>query len=211
MNSISGIYKILNITNGKCYIGSAVNIAARWRIHTSRLRHGNHHSVKLQRSWNKHGKSAFEFSIIEECEIESLLDREQYWIDSLGSFGNAGYNMSPTAGNSLGLKHTPEAREKQSVSAKNRPDDTPECKALKSNGQIARRERERAEGLLNKNTYANSTTGVLGVYFNKARNKWQAQIRVNRKSITLGRYEKIEDAISARKDAERKYYPDKPT
>ena len=40
----------------------------------------------------------------------------------------------------------------------------------------------------------------------KNRNKWIAQITVNYKNIHLGRYENIEDAIKARKEAEVKYF-----
>jgi len=46
----SGIYKITNIANNKCYIGSAVNITARFATHRHQLRNEKHHSKYLQRS-----------------------------------------------------------------------------------------------------------------------------------------------------------------
>lgn len=48
-------------------------------------------------------------------------------------------------------------------------------------------------------------SGKTGVSWNKVHNKWQAAICVNRKTIPLGMYENIDDAVQARRDAEVKY------
>lgn len=48
-------------------------------------------------------------------------------------------------------------------------------------------------------------SGVTGVRFNQRRSKWEADIRVDRKLVFIGRFDKLEDAISARKAAEAKY------
>lgn len=50
--SVSGIYRI-NINN-KCYIGSAVNIKHRWMRHKTQLTNQTHHSILLQRAYNKY-------------------------------------------------------------------------------------------------------------------------------------------------------------
>lgn len=76
-----GIYKITNISNKKVYIGQSKYIEKRWTEHIRLLEKGKHHSLKLQRSWDKHGKNKFKFEIIEECEIDMLNIKEQYWID----------------------------------------------------------------------------------------------------------------------------------
>lgn len=106
----SGIYAIRCHANGKSYIGSAVNIKRRWRSHLEDLKRGNHHAVRMQRSWQKYGPSTFEFVVVEYVPILlQLLEREQYWIDALNAAApNAGFNTSPTAGSSLGVKHSPE-------------------------------------------------------------------------------------------------------
>lgn len=52
----------------------------------------------------------------------------------------------------------------------------------------------------------NNTSGHKGVAFDKSRNKYMAYINVHDKRIYLGRYETIEDAIKARKQAEEKHY-----
>lgn len=98
----SGIYLIRNKKNKKSYIGSAVNIKGRWRTHRSGLKHNKHHNRFLQRSWNKYGEESFEFSVLEYCDKEELIAKEQNYLDKL----NPEYNLSPTAKNCLGVKHT---------------------------------------------------------------------------------------------------------
>lgn len=61
----SGIYCIINIKNGHKYIGSSTNMYQRLMCHRSWLRRGSHHSIYLQRAWNKYGESIFECYAIE--------------------------------------------------------------------------------------------------------------------------------------------------
>lgn len=112
----SGIYKITNTINDKCYIGSAVNIKNRWVQHIKHLNSDNHHSVYLQRAWNKDGKENFKFEILLICLKEELLIKEQSFLDWL----NPEYNMCKIAGSSLGYKHTIHTRNKMSSSQKGR-------------------------------------------------------------------------------------------
>lgn len=48
-----------------------------------------------------------------------------------------------------------------------------------------------------------NTSGTTGVYWDKSRKLWIASIKVNYKSISLGRYADIEDAIAARSVANK--------
>lgn len=50
---------------------------------------------------------------------------------------------------------------------------------------------------------ANNTSGVTGVSWDSRREKWAAYIRYNYVVRSLGRYAKIDDAIAARRKAER--------
>jgi group I intron endonuclease len=106
----SGIYRIINKVNNKCYIGSAINIFGRFATHRNQLRDNKHHSVYLQRSWNKYGEDNFVFERVEYCEKNILLIREQYYIDLL----TPEYNMCKIAGSSLGMKGTLESNQKKS-------------------------------------------------------------------------------------------------
>ena len=102
----TGIYQIRNLVNDNIYVGSAVDISQRWWRHTCDLRKNKHHSQHLQRAWNKYGKESFELSILEECEPvkETLLDREQYYLDTF----RPEYNICPKAYSCLGIKRTEE-------------------------------------------------------------------------------------------------------
>ena len=55
-----------------------------------------------------------------------------------------------------------------------------------------------------KLTEAN-TSGTVGVYWYKRKNKWCAEIVCDYKKIRLGYFDEIQDAIAARKQAEKKY------
>lgn len=113
--SASGIYAIRNTVNGKVYVGSAVNIEKRWRLHRNQLALSTHHSKKLQNAWNKHGSQSFVFEVLELVDDKSnLLEREQHWIDTLSAFSN-GYNGRLRAESYLGMKHSSDVIAKMSA------------------------------------------------------------------------------------------------
>lgn len=105
METISGIYKIENMINGKVYIGSAVNIARRRNTHLSTLKHNKHENIILQQAYNKYGSEAFKFEILEIITDKSLLIiREQYYLNLYRCFKKKyGYNICPNAYSSLGV------------------------------------------------------------------------------------------------------------
>ena len=117
---ISGIYQIKNTKNNKIYVGSSINIKARWSQHRSDLKKMKHHSKHLQRAWYHYGEDAFVFSILEDVEDPNLLiEREQHYLDLYKSYEKEiGYNNSPTAKNCLGYRHTDEAKARMSKSRK---------------------------------------------------------------------------------------------
>lgn len=61
------------------------------------------------------------------------------------------------------------------------------------------------EGIQSQTISKANTSGVRGVYFNKRRGKWVAQIAFKGKCYYLGGYNKLEDAAKARIDGERMY------
>jgi group I intron endonuclease len=112
----SGIYQIVNVENGKRYIGSAVDFKKRWSAHMGELRRGTHHSVSLQRAYKKHGEGAIQCGIILNCPPNKwdLLYNEQWFID----MDNPEYNTCKKAGNCMGRKFSVESRAKLSAAAK---------------------------------------------------------------------------------------------
>lgn len=113
----SGIYIIKNIINNKCYIGSTSHINQRKKEHFSRLYNQTHHNIHLQNSYNKYGKDAFIFEIIEVVDYKNggkltLLDREQYYINIL----KPEYNILQIAGSTLGYNHSEEIKDQISKS-----------------------------------------------------------------------------------------------
>ena len=77
----AGIYRIINSSNGKCYVGSSIDINRRRLEHFSALSHNRHVNNHLQNAYNKYGKDSFIFEVIENLEItdnikEDLLERE---------------------------------------------------------------------------------------------------------------------------------------
>ena len=79
-----GIYQIKCKGNNQIYIGSTRNIQERWRQHIAHLRSNKHHSIYLQRSFNKYGEDSFEFTVLLrmfDYNEELLRLNEWYYIE----------------------------------------------------------------------------------------------------------------------------------
>lgn len=111
----SGIYQIKHVKSSRRYIGSSqIPVYKRVARHKKLLANGVHHSVKLQRAWDKYGAEQFEVFVLETVlDPTQLLPIEQYWIDFYKA-ATKGYNMSPTAGSLKGLSHSDETKQKMS-------------------------------------------------------------------------------------------------
>lgn len=72
----------------------------------------------------------------------------------------------------------------------------------KSNLRVAKR----IENCRNRRLNRNNTSGVTGVYWASREQKWRATIKVNYKYIELGDFDDFNDAVRARKDAEKVYF-----
>ena len=89
------IYFITNKVTGKQYIGQTTNIEDRINKHLSYLRHGKHHSIKLQRAFNKYGEENFVFhwDTYNIANLNDLLLLEQQKISEFNTYYD-GYNCS---------------------------------------------------------------------------------------------------------------------
>jgi hypothetical protein len=68
-----------------------------------------------------------------------------------------------------------------------------------------------AENHQNRARKTNSASGYLGVTWHKRDRRWQAHLEVNGKAIHLGSYQDLDLAVAARKQAELKFHPHRPT
>jgi len=108
----SGIYRITCVKNGKSYVGSSQDIPRRWKEHKNRLRANRHINPHFQNAWNKYGEDSFVFSVVEKCDKDCLLDKEQGHFDT-GIKGKM-FNASFIAGR---VEMTTEVRAKMSQSS----------------------------------------------------------------------------------------------
>ena len=93
----TGVYQIRNIINEMVYIGSSIDIATRWREHEYDLRTNQHRNKHLQNAYNKYGKDAFVYEVLEilkENQKDEQFEREQYWINRKEACNKSkGYNI----------------------------------------------------------------------------------------------------------------------
>lgn len=76
------IYKIVNTKTGKYYVGSTINFRQRKYNHLRLLRLQKHHSVYLQRAFDKFGERSFVFIIVEKnISPDKLEKREQDFLN----------------------------------------------------------------------------------------------------------------------------------
>ena len=98
LKTITGIYKITNQENDKCYIGQSVDVAKRWKDHAKcglgiDAPQGN----KLYKEMQEIGIWNFSWELLEECPREQLNEKEKFYI-KLYQSKDYGYNT--TKGNS---------------------------------------------------------------------------------------------------------------
>lgn len=109
------IYQLKHKQTGKIYVGSTANYKYRRAGHFSKTSQ----CPKLQRAIQKYGRDNFEELILEYCEKEKLIEREQYWLDALQPFGKNGYNIAKHAiSPTYGKKHSLKTRKKISEALK---------------------------------------------------------------------------------------------
>lgn len=122
----TGVYRIRNLTNGKCYIGHTARptgFERRWSEHQRELSGGRHKNLHLQRAWDKDGAPAFVFEVLETCPPADCVNREQHYLDILlfascddARFRQLGYNIRRVGESNLGVKFSRQTCRRISIS-----------------------------------------------------------------------------------------------
>lgn len=109
LKALTGVYAVVNLKNGKMYVGSSgVSIYRRLMSHLF----GNKGSRIVFKAISIYGISNFAFVVLEVVQGNTrkdkrVLTREDYYITLL----IPEYNLAPQASSNLGIKKTPEQRE----------------------------------------------------------------------------------------------------
>lgn len=100
------IYRIVCFQTGYVYIGQTNDPKKRKRVHFQQLRQSIHINVQLLGDYEKYGKDAFYFEVIERnIPPDKIDEREEFWIAHFDSYRN-GYNRT-LGGGKYGGKRTP--------------------------------------------------------------------------------------------------------
>ena len=117
-NGVSGIYCAIHRESGMCYVGKSVNIRTRRWHHIDDARKGAR--TCFHRAIRKFGEDAFDFEILERCDREKLLEREQFYIALLGAATVAGFNTRQKGWANYGWQPDDSTRSRMSLAQKGR-------------------------------------------------------------------------------------------
>jgi group I intron endonuclease len=112
-DQICGIYKIVNLAKGDCYVGQSQNVKKRISEHFRLLRNGKHVNGRLQNAFNKYGESNFSWGLEAVCEDPNDMDAlEDAFISGSASFvEKTFYNIADFAKAPMrGKRHTEEVK-----------------------------------------------------------------------------------------------------
>ena len=88
------IYLITNDVNSKVYVGQTIQtLNKRFNGHCCYSKSDRSSNMYIKRAIHKYGRDKFHITLIEECPIDLLNEREKYWISFYNSY-NEGYNLT---------------------------------------------------------------------------------------------------------------------
>ncbi|MCX6549942.1 MAG: GIY-YIG nuclease family protein [Acidobacteria bacterium] len=99
-----GVFRVRNITNGKSFIGTTVDLPSMLNRQRAQLRMGGHESHDLQRDWNALGPESFVFEVLDTLVVpddpgyDASYDLKvlgALWFEKIQPFGDNGYHARP--------------------------------------------------------------------------------------------------------------------
>jgi len=107
------VYALVNILNGRTYIGQTKRLSARKRQHRSDLNLGKHSNDHLQKAWRKYGEESFDFMVISEHSRPEGCERaEAFYVQWFRTIGLS-YNIR-VGGNPVALSDSTRAKIRKS-------------------------------------------------------------------------------------------------
>lgn len=89
------VYRLVNLINSKCYVGLTKNLTNRIREHKKCSSGKYKIYCYIHKSIKKYGFENFQLEILELCNKENVIDREQYYITLFNSNNSIfGYNLT---------------------------------------------------------------------------------------------------------------------
>jgi len=105
----SGIYRWVHNDSGRSYVGSSVNLTNRfYTYYNLKVMLRSSASSIIARALLKYGYSGFTLEILEYCDIDKCIEREQYYLDLI----QPEFNILKKADSRLGSNHSEETIEK---------------------------------------------------------------------------------------------------
>lgn len=121
------VYKFINATNGKIYIGKSICLQKRIKGHLEQMRNKDHRGSLFIKALIKYGYESFRLETIEEYPSlnnfirKHILIREKFWIGFYNSLNrDIGYNLI-LGDMSNGDPITEETRKRMSLAQKGKP------------------------------------------------------------------------------------------
>lgn len=79
---VQGVYAIVNLDDGRVYVGCSVRIRRRAREHFTQLWTGKSGNARLQAAFNEASPKRFRFVVLEEvADMAALPSREYWWLE----------------------------------------------------------------------------------------------------------------------------------
>ena len=99
----AGVYRWVNSVSGKSYVGSSVNLGLRFKnYYNYNYLVDPKRNMLIHKALLKYGYSVFKLDILEFCNKDEVIVREQHYLDSL----KPEYNILKKAGSSIGFVHS---------------------------------------------------------------------------------------------------------
>ena len=197
------VYLIRNRVNGRVYVGQTVNdIKSRWYSHVSMSENAKPRMV-VCRAIKKHGKENFDLVELHRAYSRDELDSME--VKAIFSFEadnpNFGYNVASGGAGPKNYKVTKQQRDKISAFHKGRKQSDTQIanrvKSLTGKKRTLEQIKAMSEMRLGKQLVRRKDSGLMGVTFNKLKNRYVAQCCYRGAHIFIGYYKSAQEAANA--------------